>query len=253
MFLRKSRYWAGVVGPPVGGDVPANFFSMRAIEIYIDESGDFGPFDEHCPYYIVTMVFHESSDPLFEKIQDLEYRLSLLGLEDHCIHSSPAIRGEHEYHGMDLVVRRKMMSNFAGFIRRSGLKYKCFFIKKDADSTDDKLVKSLGEAFEPFLVENYMRLSSYSQIQVAYDKGQKLLSELITKTFLSRFQNVRLTKVLPIHSRLFQVADFICTLKRMSYKVNAIGGLSRSEEVFFGSISSFRKNWLKPFKALEWV
>ena len=71
---------------------------MNAIEIYIDESGDFGPFDERCPYYIVTMVFHESTEPLFALIQDLEYRLSLLGLEDHCIHSSPAIRGENEYY-----------------------------------------------------------------------------------------------------------------------------------------------------------
>lgn len=45
---------------------------MNGIEIFIDESGDFGKFDERCPYYIVTMVFHESEDNLFEKIQELE-------------------------------------------------------------------------------------------------------------------------------------------------------------------------------------
>ena len=70
---------------------------MKGIEIFIDESGDFGPYDPRCPDYIVTMVFHESDDPLFAQIRELEYRLSLLNLEEHCIHTSPAIRGEGEY------------------------------------------------------------------------------------------------------------------------------------------------------------
>jgi len=225
---------------------------MNAIEIYIDESGDFGPFDERCPYYIVTMVFHETTEPLFALIQDLEYRLSLLGLEDHCIHSSPAIRGENEYYGTDIVLRRKMMANFAGFIRRSGLKYKCFFIKKDPENTDADLVVALRDVFEPFLTENFVRLSGYSMIQVAYDKGQKLLSQLITQTFQSRFSNVRLTKVLPIHSRIFQVADFICTLKRMSYRLKSTGSLAKSELKFFGTVANFQRNWLDAFSKYEW-
>lgn len=225
---------------------------MNGIEIYIDESGDFGPFDERCPFYIVTMVFHETVDALYAQIQDLEYRLSFLGLEDHCIHSSPAIRGEGEYYGTDLVLRRKMMSNFAGFIRRTNLRYKCFFIKKKPDSTEQDVVESLRNVFDPFLTEHFIRLSAYSQIMVAYDKGQKLLSRLITETFQNRFANVRLTKVLPIHSRVFQVADFICTLKRMSYRLETTGALAKGEQIFFGSESNFRRNWLKPFLRLEW-
>lgn len=225
---------------------------MNGIEIYIDESGDFGPFDERCPFYIVTMVFHETVDALYAQIQDLEYRLSLLGLEDHCIHSSPAIRGEGVYYGTDTVLRRKMMSNFAGFIRRTNLRYKCFFIEKRPNDTEEAVVKSLRGVFDPFLTANFKRLSAYSQIMVAYDKGQKLLSRLISETFQQRFPNVCLTKVLPIHSRAFQVADFICTLKRMSYRLETTGSLAKSELVFFGTVANFRKNWLKPFLKLEW-
>ena len=226
---------------------------MNGIEIYIDESGDFGPFDERCPFYIVTMVFHESIDSLYSQILDLEYRLSLLGLEDHCIHSSPAIRGEGSYYGMDLVLRRKMMSNFAGFIRRTHLRYRCFFIKKQPDGNEADVVESLRRVFDPFLAEHFDRLAAYSQIIVAYDKGQKLLSRLITETFQQRFVNVQLTKVLPIHSRVFQVADFICTLKRMSYRLETTGSLAKSEMVFFGTESNFRKNWQKPFLKFEWA
>ena len=38
---------------------------MKGVEVFIDESGDFGPYDPRCPNYIVTMVFHESDEPLF--------------------------------------------------------------------------------------------------------------------------------------------------------------------------------------------
>ena len=228
------------------------FFVMSGIEIYIDESGDFGPFDERCPFYIVTMVFHEMIDNLYSQIQELEYCLSLLGLEDHCIHSSPAIRGEDEYYGTDVVLRRKVMSNFAGFVRRTNLRYKCFFIRKQPGSTEEKIVQSLREVFDPFFLQYFDRLAAYSLITVAYDKGQKLLSRLITETFQRRFNTVRLTKVLPIHSRIFQVADYICSIKRMSYRLESTGTLAKSEMVFFGTEANFRKNWLKPLLKQEW-
>ena len=40
---------------------------MNGIEIFIDESGDFGPAIEHFPYYVVTMVFHEELEHLYDK------------------------------------------------------------------------------------------------------------------------------------------------------------------------------------------
>ena len=239
-------------GSPIGGEDPATFH-MSGIEIFIDESGDFGPFDVRCPYYIVTMVFHESNDPLYSDIQELEYRLSLLGLEDHCIHSSPAIRGEGAYYGVPLALRRKIMSNFAAFVRKSNLKYKCFFVKKGVKSSQEEVVAALRDAMDGFLNDNYDRLSSYAPIIVSYDKGQRQLSALIAEMFESRFANVRLTKTLPVSSRIFQVADFVCTLKRLVYKLEGEGALSKSENIFFGTKSSFLKNWVIPVRRNEWI
>lgn len=31
---------------------------MRELPIFIDESGDFGPYEPHAPYYLITLVFH---------------------------------------------------------------------------------------------------------------------------------------------------------------------------------------------------
>ena len=238
-------------GSPEGGEDPA-IFIMTGIEIFIDESGDFGPFDARCPYYIVTMVFHECTDPLYSDIQELEYRLSLIGLEEHCVHSSPAIRGEGAYHGVPLQLRRKLMSNFAAFVRKSKLRYKCFFVRKGQNVQQEQVLASLRDVMEGFINENYDKLSSYAPIVVSYDKGQRQLSELIAEMFESRFTNVRLTKTLPISSRIFQVADFVCTLKRLVYKLESEGTLSKSENIFFGTKSNFLKNWIVPIRKLEW-
>ena len=33
----------------------------RTLSIFIDESGDFGAYEEHSPYYIVSAVFHNQN------------------------------------------------------------------------------------------------------------------------------------------------------------------------------------------------
>lgn len=250
--LEGSRQWAGVKVHLIGGGNPRHFHSMNGIEIFIDESGDFGSFDERCPYYIVTMVFHESSRNLFGQIQELEYRLSMLGFDDHCIHSSPAVRGEEQYRGVGVGPRRKLLMNFLAFIHNSGLRYKCFLAAKRPGMEESELLESLHAAIDPFVDANYQRLASYGQITVAYDKGQKQISSLITDTLERRFDNVRVTKTLPIHSRLSQVADFACTMRRISHKLQTTGVLSRSELSFFGSEKNFRLFWLKSILKNEW-
>ncbi len=34
---------------------------MAALSIFVDESGDFGTYSPHSPYYIVTMLFHDQN------------------------------------------------------------------------------------------------------------------------------------------------------------------------------------------------
>ena len=94
---------------------------MNGIEIFIDESGDFGKHEAHCPYYVVTMVFHESVDHLYD-----------------------------------------------------------------------------------------------------------------------------------IQSRLSQVADLVCTMKRIGQRLSDTGTLTKSELYFFGSEKNFRRNWLKSLMRSEW-
>ncbi|MEY8433417.1 DUF3800 domain-containing protein, partial [Lachnospiraceae bacterium 48-42] len=44
---------------------------MKELSIFIDESGDFGEYDHHSPWYIVTMVFHEQDISIQESMEYL--------------------------------------------------------------------------------------------------------------------------------------------------------------------------------------
>ena len=49
---------------------------MKEISIFIDESGDFGEYQTHSPYYIVLLVFHEQNNDISENIKHLNEKLS---------------------------------------------------------------------------------------------------------------------------------------------------------------------------------
>ena len=67
---------------------------MKELSIFVDESGDFGEYAKHSPYYIVSMVFHEQDKDINKQIEHLENRLSNLEYNIHAIHTEPLIRGE---------------------------------------------------------------------------------------------------------------------------------------------------------------
>ena len=45
---------------------------MKELSIFIDESGDFGDYSFHSPYYIIAMVFHDQSIDIQEQIRHLD-------------------------------------------------------------------------------------------------------------------------------------------------------------------------------------
>ena len=103
---------------------------MRELSIFIDESGDFGEYDYHSPWYIVTMVFHNQENSIQEPLEYLEKELSLLGLKNHCVHTGPIIRKEEDYSAMSYLERRKIFNKMVVFLRQSGIKYKSLHIEK---------------------------------------------------------------------------------------------------------------------------
>ena len=84
---------------------------MSELSIFIDESGDFGPYDYRSPYYIITMVFHDQAIDISAPIAKLNTDLANRGFPNHCVHTGPIIRRENEYEFESIETRRRILNS----------------------------------------------------------------------------------------------------------------------------------------------
>ncbi|WP_165062575.1 hypothetical protein [Adlercreutzia sp. ZJ154] len=45
---------------------------MADLSVFIDESGDFGVYEKHAPYYLITLVLHDQSKSISEQVAYLK-------------------------------------------------------------------------------------------------------------------------------------------------------------------------------------
>ena len=221
---------------------------MRTLSIFVDESGDFGNFEPHCPYYIFSLVFHDQDQPIAEQTTRLEDRLFYLNISrDHCFHSMPIIRKEDDYHSISLDVRRKLLGYLFSYFRALPVQYTSFLCNKKEGDTVVDITLALSRQLAQFITGNWDLFSAFDQVIVYYDNGQIELTRVLISVLASLLPHVEFRKVEPVSYRLFQIADLCCTMDLISIKRNN-GTLSKSEIVFFGNDRFLLKNYLKPMK-----
>ena len=93
---------------------------MKYLSIFIDESGDFGKFDKNCPFYLVTMVFHNQSENICSEILKLDNSLVMQGYNKHCLHTGPLIRKEEVYEFLKIDERKHILNSFMAFAAKIG-------------------------------------------------------------------------------------------------------------------------------------
>lgn len=63
----------------------------KILSIFIDESGDFGPYEKHNPYYFVAMVAYEQSVDISGEIAKMNHYIVQNGRNIHALPSLPAV------------------------------------------------------------------------------------------------------------------------------------------------------------------
>ncbi len=97
---------------------------MHELSVFVDESGDFGEYDFHSPYYIISMVFHDQIVDITNDLEKLDEEITHIGLFDHCVHSGPVIRSECEYKEYSLEERRRLLKRLITFTRKIDIRIK---------------------------------------------------------------------------------------------------------------------------------
>ena len=252
------------IGKPIGADrkvlvhrngvgIPRHFFiyiapkrgismSEKILSCFIDEAGDFGEYDYHSPYYIVSVVLHEQSLPIQNQIDGLERYLTNLGYPNHALHTGPLIRREGDYKEMLMEDRKKLFNLLFRFARKLPIRFFSAKVKKseckDSDELESKLTKAITNELQKH--DDYFR--SFDKIIIYYDNGQKPLKRILNIIFSSRFSDIEVRRVRPVDYKLFQVADLICTLEHIYVKIE-LGLFSNSEKEFFSRPHDFKRDY----------
>ena len=217
------------------------------LSVFIDESGDFGPYAPHAPYYIITLVFHEQTQSIQDQVFHLRQAVRHAGFdEQHAIHSAPLIRKERDYRDLDRTERRRLFRALFTFIRLSDISYSSFAFNKRDFSSHDQLLSRISREVGMFLKDHLAYLQSFEKIIVYYDNGQKEITNLVN-TLFNAFLEAEVRKVKPSDYALFQAADMLCTLTLLNEKVCS-ATLSESETAFFKGVRNLKKNYLKPIE-----
>ncbi len=225
---------------------------MKELSIFIDKSGDFGRYDHHAPYYIITMLFHDQNDNIQKSITNLNTELIFLGLTNLCIHTGPIIRKEEIYADMSVYERRRIFNKMIAFIRQINIRYKYFYIEKKHIANAVEAAEKLSKQISLLIQTHYDEFLSYDHVKIYYDNGQVEVSKILSAVFNSLLPNSIFRKVMPSQYKLFQAADLLCTMALI--KIKSDNNLfSRSEQTFFENTRDLKKNYLKPISKKEWL
>ena len=219
----------------------------KTLSIFIDESGDFGPYEKHSPYYLIVMVLHNQDIDLTKSIRGFDRHIQNLKFISHAVHTAPLIRRESIYKNDLRENRTRLFNALFNFVRGLDIKYTCIKVEKSETPNSVSLTEKIKNEMTDILQTNQSVWKRFNQIIVYYDNGQVELTRILTSTFTSFFTQIEFRTVKPIDYKLLQVADLICTVELLSIKAEN-KSFSRSELDFFGNIRNFKKNYLKPIR-----
>ena len=224
---------------------------LRELSIFIDESGDLGEYQNYCPFYIISLIFHEQNKSIENEIKKLDNYLIENNLQNHTIHTAPLIRQEQNYKNMDISIRTKLFRQLFNFIRGVDITYKTIVVDKKMYSKQIEITNLITKELSSFIKSHFQYFSKFDNIIIYYDNGQIKLINILVAIFGSILENSEFRVISPNNYKLFQAADLLCTLALIKNKLISGRDLTNSEKIFFGSAGKLKKNYLKFFEKIE--
>lgn len=226
---------------------------VREISVFVDESGSYDANESSSEYFLVCMVFHDQDESISAGVAKLNETLISQGLErETCLHCGPLIRRENEFAAMEREERRGLFYKMLSFIHNSPFGYRCFAVDKRYISLVEQIRDSLLRDMKEFLIHESSGFSEYDAIKIYYDNGQDVVKAILREAFDFVSSKVQFVPtVTPQKYRLFQVADFICSIELIARKIVDGKAMSLSEYKFFGGVRPFTRNVLRQIKAKE--
>ena len=202
------------------------------LNIFIDETGEFGFNRRAARFYGVSLVFHEQKDTIENELSALDKAFAENNFHG-MIHMGDLINGHGDYRGMSVPERKKLFQILYRFSRKIKIRSHSILLEKAFSDSVATLEKTLGDCLRELIEDNLAYFQKFGQVVVYYDGGQRSLSKVIDAEFGRLAGYERRPDFDHTEKKLFQIADMLTFLDKLTYKYKARMKLSRSELLFF--------------------
>lgn len=206
---------------------------MKRLNIFVDETGEFGFGKGSSKLYGVSFTFHEQEDDIMLEINKLNSRLEKIGYTD-MIHMADLIMKRNEYSDFSIAKRKSIFNAIYQFSRRIPVKYKTIIINKNYTDNGRVLKQQLSHEINRMIKENERYFKKFDKIVMYYDNGQEILGTILDAIF-SRYERFEhKAEFNHKEKRLFQVSDMLTYIDKYNYKYKNKMPFAKSEKYFFG-------------------
>lgn len=158
------------------------------LNIFIDESGDFGFVDGSSDLYAVSFTLHESTDSIENDLKYLNEKLEQLDY-DGMIHLAYLVAKRGDYSHFTFERRKSIFWAIFYFSSRAKVKIKTIVVDKKYLNKKPQLNMALAKEISKFIENNKEYINSFEKIVIYYDNGQETLATILDTLFASN-QNV---------------------------------------------------------------
>ncbi len=204
---------------------------MKTLNIFIDESGDFGVNNNASDLYVVSFVYLSSLNNIEPFLNALKKRLNKLKFTK-MIHTADLIRHKGDYKDLSIDQRRKIFTAIYQFSRKSPIKLKSIIVNKKYTNTYKLLKKQLTMELNELISNNLKYFQKFDKITIYYDNGQSQLTSILEDVF-KNFNISFISDFDKIKEKLFQVADMLTFMDKYYYKFKHKLYISKNEKIFF--------------------
>ena len=190
---------------------------MTRLNIFVDETGEFGFGKGSSNIYGISFVFHEQNDDIVPQIKALNNRLNRIKYTD-MIHTAHLVMRHAEYAYLDINTRKSIFNAIYLFSNRVLIKYNTVLINKKYTDNSSVLRKKIINEIGDMIDKHRDYFKKFDKIVLYYDNGQEKLGNILDMLF-SEFEGYE-HRVEFDHKekRLFQVADMLTYLDKTFYK-----------------------------------
>ena len=212
---------------------------MKRLNIFVDETGEFGFGTGSSELYGVSFTFHEHENSITSELLKINNKLEKIGYTN-MIHMADLIMRRNEYSKFSIDKRKSVFNAIYQFSRKIPVKYQTIIIDKKFCNNCRVLKQKLSIEINKMIKDHEKYFAKFDKIVMYYDNGQEILGTILDAIF-SKYESFE-HKIDFDHKekRLFQVSDMLTYIDKYDYKYKNKMSFTKSENYFF-SPSDIRK------------